>query len=117
MAVGEWCGRIKEVGEVELAVGEVSSFIAAEVNVDCCCILVWINVVVSIDGVEEDEGMRSAVRSHAETVLLANSPSDSNRIDTYTFPDILSSTKNIVGSSGSQIIESAIGAFMSLTSR
>ena len=40
----------------------------------------------------------------------------SSFMNTYIFPEALSSTKNNVGSLGSHIIESAMGALKSLTS-
>ena len=39
MAVRERRGGVEEVGEVELAIGQVCPFVAAEIDVDCSCAL------------------------------------------------------------------------------
>ena len=54
------CG-FKKVGEIELAVRYVGSFIAAKIYVNRRFPGVWVNVIIGIDGVEEDEWVSAVV--------------------------------------------------------
>lgn len=117
MTIRQWRGRIKEIAKVELAVGKIVPFVAAQVDMDCCCPAARINIVVGIDGVKEYERIGTVVGGDSARVLSVLNTAESNCLEAYVSPESLSSTKNIAGASGSQMIDSAIGAFMSLTSR
>lgn len=84
---------------------------------DCCCPAAWVNIVVGIDRVKEYERIGGVVGGDSARVLSVFASAEWNCSEAYMSPESLSSTKNIAGASGSQMIESDIGAFMSLMSR
>ena len=117
MTIRKWRGGIKEVTKVELPVWKIGAIVAAQVNMDCCCPAAWVNIVVGIDGVEEYERVGGVVGGDSARILSVLKTAEWNYLEAYMSPESLSSTKNIAGASGSGMIDSDIGAFMSFMSK